>query len=493
MGSSKSLSDLAKAVRGNVAGIPETHILDVTHDSRQAGPGTLFVAIRGAEFDGHDYVDQAIAAGASAICVERKLPSDANQLVVRNTRDVLGQLAAAVHDYPSHSVDVIGVTGTNGKTTVTHYVEAVLGAAGFTTGVIGTIASRIGDETVPSVRTTPEASDFQRLLARMRDSGVSKAAVEVSSHALGLKRVDGTRFAVAAFTNLSQDHLDFHGSMELYRDAKGRLFKEFEIGTAVFNVDDLVGRSFADDFDGAKLTVGSGGDYEVIDITPVSSGTEFRFATPAGQFDVSAPVHGAFNVANLAIAVAASAAAGAELSRLMENLASLTPVPGRFEIVSGEDGPTVVVDYAHTPAGISMAVATGRELASGKLIAVFGAGGDRDRAKRPLMGAAASSADVLVVTSDNPRSEDPGEIIDDVMAGVTTGATRQIDRRSAIAEAIGMAAPGDVVLILGKGHEPGQEIEGVVTPFDDRDVARESLKLLWKSANNDSNSGSMGR
>jgi UDP-N-acetylmuramoyl-L-alanyl-D-glutamate--2,6-diaminopimelate ligase len=326
----------------------------------------------------------------------------------------------------------------------------------------------------------------------MRDSGVSKAAVEVSSHALGLKRVDGTRFAVAAFTNLSQDHLDFHGSMELYRDAKGRLFKEFEIGTAVFNVDDLVGRSFADDFDGAKLTVGSGGDYEVIDITPVSSGSEFRFATPAGPFDVSAPVHGAFNVANLAIAVAASAAAGAELSRLMENLASLTPVPGRFEIVSGEDGPTVVVDYAHTPAGISMAVATGRELASGKLIAVFGAGGDRDRAKRPLMGAAASSADVLVVTSDNPRSEDPGKIIDDVMAGVTTGATRQIDRRSAIAEAIGMADPGDVVLILGKGHEPGQEIEGVVTPFDDRDVARESLKLLWKSANNDSNSGSMG-
>jgi UDP-N-acetylmuramoyl-L-alanyl-D-glutamate--2,6-diaminopimelate ligase len=492
MGSSKSLSDLAKAVRGNVAGIPETHILDVTHDSRQAGPGTLFVAIRGAEFDGHDYVDEAIAAGASAVCVERRLRSDANQLVVGNTRDVLGELASAVHDHPSHSVDVIGVTGTNGKTTVTHYVESLLAGAGFATGVIGTIASRIGEETLPSVRTTPEASDFQRLLARMRDSGVSKASVEVSSHALGLKRVDGTRFAVAAFTNLSQDHLDFHGTMELYREAKGRLFKEFEIGTAVFNVDDLVGRSFADDFDGAKVTVGSGGDYEVIDIRPVSSGTEFRFATPAGLFDVSAPVHGAFNVANLALAVAASVAAGAGLPQMMESVAGLAPVPGRFEIVSGEDEPTVVVDYAHTPAGISMAVATGRDLASGKLIAVFGAGGDRDRAKRPLMGAAASSADVLVVTSDNPRSEDPDKIIDDVMAGVTTGATRQTDRRSAIAAAIGMAASDDVVLILGKGHEPGQEIEGVVTPFDDRAVARESLKLWWKSANYDSNSGSMG-
>jgi len=491
MGSSKSLSDLAKAVRGNVAGIPETHILDVTHDSRQAGAGTLFVAIRGAEFDGHDYVDEAIAAGAAAVCVERTIASDVNQIVVGNTRDVLGELAAAVHDYPSHAVDVVGVTGTNGKTTVTHYVESLLGGAGFTTGVIGTIASRIGNETLPSVRTTPEASDFQRLLARMRDSGVSKVAVEVSSHALGLKRVDGTRFKVAAFTNLSQDHLDFHGSMDGYREAKARLFKEFEIGTAVFNVDDLVGRAFADDFDGAKVTVGSGGDYEVMGITPVSSGTEFRFVTPDGLFELFSPVHGAFNVANLAIALASATAAGADPARLMESLANLAPVPGRFEIVSGEDEPTVVVDYAHTPAGISMAVAAGRELASGMLIAVFGAGGDRDRAKRSLMGTAASSADVLVVTSDNPRSENPDSIIDDVMAGVTTGATRQKDRRKAIAEAVTMADRGDVVLILGKGHESGQEIDGVTTPFDDREVARESLKLWRKSTKNGSNSGSM--
>jgi UDP-N-acetylmuramoyl-L-alanyl-D-glutamate--2,6-diaminopimelate ligase len=492
MGSSKSLSELAKAVRGNVVGIPETHILDVTHDSRQVGPGALFVAIRGSEFDGHDYVDEAIAGGAAAVCVERRLSSDFNQLVVGSTRDVLGQLAAAVHDYPSHSIDVVGVTGTNGKTTVTHYVESLLGGAGFSTGVIGTIASRIGEETLPAVRTTPEASDFQRLLARMRDSGIAKAAVEVSSHALALKRVDGTRFAVAAFTNLSQDHLDFHGSMDRYREAKARLFAEFDIGTAVFNVDDPVGRAFADDFKGAQLTVGSGGDYEVIDITPVRSGTEFRFATPGGLFDLAAPVYGVFNVTNLAIAVAASAAAGAEPGELITNLGNLAPVPGRFEIVSGANEPMVVIDYAHTPAGISMAVATGRELASGKLIVVFGAGGDRDRAKRPLMGTAASHADVLVVTSDNPRSEDPNAIIDDVMAGVTTGATRQKDRRRAIAEAIGIADPGDVVLILGKGHESGQEIEGVITPFDDREIARESLKLLRKSTNNDSNSGSMG-
>ncbi|MEX1038492.1 MAG: UDP-N-acetylmuramoyl-L-alanyl-D-glutamate--2,6-diaminopimelate ligase [Acidimicrobiia bacterium] len=492
MESSKTLSELAKAVQGNVVGIPETRVHDVTHDSREAGPGTIFVAIRGADHDGHDYVDQATQAGAAAVCVERRVASDVSQLVVRNTRDILGELAAEVHGHPSQTVDVIGVTGTNGKTTVTHYLESLLGMSGFNTGIIGTIASRIGSESLTSVRTTPEASDFQRLLARMRDSGIAKAAVEVSSHALALRRVDGTRFAVAAFTNLSRDHLDFHGSMERYRDAKARLFRDFEIGTAVFNIDDAMGRSLSTAFEGQQLTVGSGGDYEVIDIEPAPSGTGFQLLTPHGMFEGSAAVHGRFNVSNLVVAFAASVAAGAATEDLIDHLGDIGPVPGRFEIVSGEGEPTVVVDYAHTPDGIAMAVATGRAMTSGKLIAVFGAGGDRDRAKRPLMGRAASSADVLVVTSDNPRSEDPDRIIEDVMEGVTTGATRQRDRRRAIAEAIGMALPGDVVLILGKGHEPGQEIGGLVTPFDDRETARESLKLLRKSTNNRSDSGSMG-
>ena len=492
MGSSKSLAELAEAVQGSVIGISETRVHDITHDSRQAGPGTLFVAISGADLDGHDFVDQATRAGAAAVCVERRVSADVNQLVVGNTREVLGKLAAEVHGHPSASVDVIGVTGTNGKTTVTHYIESLLGLSGFRTGIIGTIATRIGNESLQSVRTTPEASDFQRLLARMRDSGVDKAAVEISSHALDLHRVDGTRFAVAAFTNLSQDHLDFHGSMESYRSAKARLFQDFEIGTAVFNIDDETGRGLAARYSGEKLTVGSGGDFDVVAVEAVPTGTEFQLVTPEGLFEASAPVHGRFNVSNLVVAIASSMAAGGRVTGLIDHLGDIGPVPGRFEIVSREGEPTVVVDYAHTPDGIAMAVATGREMAAGRLIAVFGAGGDRDRAKRPLMGGAASAADVLVVTSDNPRSEDPDRIIDDVMAGVSTGSTRQSDRRKAIGEAIGMAKPGDVVLILGRGHEPGQEIAGEVRPFDDREVARESLNLLWKSANNRPDSGSMG-
>ncbi len=493
MGSSKSLAELAEAVQGSVIGISETRVHDVTHDSRQAGPGTLFVAIAGTEFDGHDFVDHAFRAGAEAVCVERRLVSDVNQLIVGDTREILGQLAAEVHGLPSDSVDVIGVTGTNGKTTVTHYVESLLGLSGFRTGIIGTIATRIGDESLPSVRTTPEASDFQRLLGRMRDAGVAKAAVEVSSHALDLHRVDGTRFAVAAFTNLSRDHLDFHRSMEAYRSAKERLFTDFEIGTAVFNIDDETGNALAANFSGEKLTVGKGGDFVVTAVESVSTGTEFEMVTPDGVFSATAAVHGRFNVSNLIVAIASSAAVGAPVGGLVDHLGDIVQVPGRFEIVSREGQPTVVVDYAHTPDGIAMAVATGREMASGKLIAVFGAGGDRDRAKRPLMGEAASAADVLVVTSDNPRSEDPERIIDDVMQGVTTGSARQSDRRKAIAEAIGMAGAGDVVLVLGKGHEAGQEIAGEVRPFDDREIAREALNLLWKSANYGSDSGSMGQ
>jgi UDP-N-acetylmuramoyl-L-alanyl-D-glutamate--2,6-diaminopimelate ligase len=492
MGSSKSLAELAEVVQGDVIGISETRVHDITHDSRQAGPGTLFVAISGADLDGHDFVDQAARAGTEAVCVERRVDLAISQLVVGNTREVLGQLAAEVHGHPSASVDVIGVTGTNGKTTVTHYVESLLGLVGFETGIIGTIATRIGGDSLPSVRTTPEATDFQRLLARMRDAGVAKAAVEVSSHALDLHRVDGTRFAVAAFTNLSQDHLDYHGTMDEYRSAKARLFSDFEIGTAVFNVDDEIGRELAARFPGEKLTVGSGGDFEVVAAESVPAGTEFQMVTPDGLFSGSAAVHGRFNVSNLMVAIAGSVAAGATVGGLIEHLGDMGQVPGRFEIVSREGQPTVVVDYAHTPDGIAMAVATGREMASGKLIAVFGAGGDRDRAKRPLMGEAASAADVLVVTSDNPRSEDPERIIDDVMQGVTAGSIRQGDRRKAIAEAIRMAGEDDVVLILGKGHESGQEIAGEVRPFDDREIARESLNLLWKSTNNHSDSGSMG-
>ena len=491
MGSSRSLGELGEVVEGDVIGDPETDIHDVTHDSREAGPGTLFVAIVGQTHDGHDYIDQALSAGASAVCVERPGNRGIPELVVRDTRAALGQLAAEVHGHPSRSLAVVGVTGTNGKTTVTHYVEALLNGAGVRTGLIGTIASRVGDELLPSVRTTPEASDFQRMLAQMRQSGAESVAVEVSSHALALNRIDATRFAVAAFTNLSQDHLDFHGSMTAYREAKERLFSEFEVGTAVLNIDDPVGSAIAGWFEGDVVTVGAGGHFAAEEIEPVPGGTGFTLRAPGGTYEVIAPVFGSFNVSNLAVAIACASLVGPSVRDLVPLLEDLRAVPGRFEIVSQEDEPLVVVDYAHTPDGIRMAVATGREFASGRVIVVFGAGGDRDSAKRPLMGRAASGADRVFVTSDNPRSEDPDAIIDQVTSGITADHAREADRRKAINSAIAEAGPGDVVLILGKGHESGQERAGETVPFDDREVARTALDVLRKSANFGTNSGSI--
>lgn len=490
---SKALSELAEVVNGHVIGTPETPITDVTHDSRQARHGTLFVAVRGATHDGHDFVEQALSRGAAALCVERPVVIDIPQLVVGDSRGILGRLAAEVHGNPSHDLDVIGVTGTNGKTTVTRFVESILSRSGYSTGLIGTIGSRVLGADTPSVRTTPEASDFQRLLASMLGQGVTKVAVEVSSHALELGRVAATRFAVAAFTNLSQDHLDFHSSMEAYKAAKMRLFTEYEVGTAVFNIDDPVGSDLAETYAGSHLTVGSLGDFSASDFEPTANGTRFHLDFPGGTGVVDAPVYGEFNVSNLLMAVASCYAAGTEVNEVMQQLEHIETVPGRFEVVSTGGEPMVVVDYAHTPDGVSMAVNTAHEISKGRVIVLIGAGGDRDQAKRRLMGEAASAGDLVVVTSDNPRSEDPELIIDQVLAGVATDSIRQPDRETAIKTAISVADPGDIVLILGKGHEQGQEKDGVVVPFDDREVALDHLNLLRKSTNFESDSGSMGQ
>lgn len=492
MGSSKSLGDLARSVEGRIVGTDQVAVADVTHDSRQVGPGALFVAIEGASFDGHDFVDGAIDAGATAICVTGQQTVAVPQLIVHDTRKVLGRLAAEVHGWPSRELDVIGVTGTNGKTTVTHYVESLLTSLGERVGLVGTITTRIAGEAQTSIRTTPEASDFQRLLKEMADRSVEKVAVEVSSHALELGRVVGTFFRVAAFTNLSQDHLDFHGTMDAYRMAKESLFNDYEVSTAVLNVDDPVGEKLARSVQAPVVAVGRGGDFGYADLSYHHSGTEFTLITPTGSERVFAPLHGAFNVFNLVMALACCAASGISLSALVPQIQHLGVVPGRFEMLEPVKGlPGVVVDYAHTPEGIKQAIESGRQLAVGNVIAVFGAGGDRDRSKRPLMGEAASGADLVVVTSDNPRSEDPEAIISQIAGSVTAPLVRQVDRRKAIAEALELAAPDDIVLILGKGHEQGQEIGAKISPFDDRSVAAEALIRMRKSANSRPDSGSI--
>lgn len=492
------VSQLAAAVSGDLrrAGEADPTIVDVTHDSRQTGPGSLFVAIAGEHADGHGFVPDAVAAGAAAICVRHEMNSGVPEIVVGDTRAVLGPLASLVHGRPSESLRVIGVTGTDGKTTVTHYIESIAITAGLSTGLVGTIRTRYAGRSVESERTTPEASDFQRLLGHMVRAGVSLVAVEVSSHALALRRVAGTRFAVAAFTNLSQDHLDFHGDMSAYLAAKRSLFDDYEVGTAVINVDDPAGSEIALSYKGDLVTVGKSGDLRVEDLSAGPSGATFTLATPWGTARVTAPVRGTFNVENAMIAAACCLSSGLDLDQVVAGLEDLSPVPGRFEVVSRDEDPvTVIVDYAHTPRSISEAIAAARATTRGRVIALGGAGGERDREKRPMMGRALSEADLAVVTSDNPRSEDPEAIVGEVVAGLTPGSEAMVvvDRSEAISAAIAAAREGDLVLLLGRGHEPMQEIAGERRPFDDREVAKRALAGAGKSANSASKSGRMGR
>lgn len=490
----KQLSALAGQIdEARMIGDSDPAVFDVTHDSRRVMPGSIYLALRGANTDGHDYVESAVAEGAVAVCVDHEVGATVPQLIVPDTRAVLGELAALVHDHPSRSLDVIGVTGTNGKTTVTHFIESIAANAGRVTGLIGTIHTRYAGVSVSSVMTTPEASDFQRLLAEMRDAGVEVVAAEVSSHALDFGRVNSTRFSVAAFTNLSQDHLDFHGDMDSYRAAKERLFTDYEVGTAVVNIDDPVGRGLAGTYMGNLVTVGAVGDVSISGLAPMPGGSRFTFATPWGLSELTAPVMGEFNVSNLAIAAACCLGVGMSFGDVIAGMTRVAGVPGRFEIVSGDDPVVVIVDYAHTPEGVARAVDTARRLTDGRVIGLIGAGGDRDRAKRPAMGAAISSSDLAVITSDNPRSEDPNEIVAAVVSGVPSGSESvvEVDRRRAIDIAVDAAEDGDVVLILGRGHEPYQQIAGEKIAFDDRKVSAASLQRRRKSTDSGPRSGSI--
>ncbi len=462
----------------------------VAYDSRRVTDGAVFVALKGLKADGLDFVPEALRRGAALVVSESPRPEglDVAWVVVRDGRLALALIGAEVHGHPSREIPVIGVTGTNGKTTTTYLLAAVLDAAGQSAGVMGTVHYKIGQEARAAARTTPEASDVQALLRQMIDAGNRSCVMEVSSHALALRRVDGVRFAAGAFTNLTRDHLDFHADMESYFAAKRRLFEMLgPDAPGIINADDPRAASLVATC-ARPLTYGI---QKPADVRPEGlvmdlAGVRFTATTPAGPVDIRSSLVGRPNVYNLLAAVATASALGIPREAIAAGLASQTGVPGRFEVVSSPaDGVTVVVDYAHTDDALRNLIETARPLTAGRVITLFGCGGDRDRTKRPLMGmVAARLSDVVVITSDNPRSEDPLAIIDEIRRGIPAGeaasdrapdVTAIVDRAAAIEKAVSMAQPGDVVLIAGKGHEKTQHIGDRVLAFDDADVSRAAL------------------
>ena len=461
----------------------------IASDSRAAQPGAVFVALRGQKADGAAFAPQAVARGAIAIVAETPRPEgiDTPWLQVGDARLALALLADRFFGSPSRRVPVVGVTGTNGKTTTSYLLAAILDAAGLPAGVMGTVAYRIGRDEREASRTTPEAPDVQQLLAEMLDHGCRSAVMEVSSHALALKRVDGMRFAAAVFTNLTRDHLDFHEDMEQYFAAKRRLFQMLDAdATGVVNADDPRAASLV----AACPRSITYGITQPADVTPGPftldiEGLTLDILTPRGSVAVRSSLVGRPNVYNILAATATAVALDLPLTAVAAGVHALPGVPGRFEVVSSAgDDITVVVDYAHTDDALRNLLETARPLAPRRLVTVFGCGGDRDATKRPLMGmVAARLSDVVIVTSDNPRSEDPGRIIDDIRRGITPAshAGRQVevisvaDRAAAIERAVSLAGAGDLVLVAGKGHEKYQQIGARVLPFDDVAVAREAL------------------
>jgi UDP-N-acetylmuramoyl-L-alanyl-D-glutamate--2,6-diaminopimelate ligase len=445
-----------------IVGDAAVEIADLAYDTRAVTPGALFFCVRGARFDGHELADRAIEAGAAALVVEKPVASRVPQVIVADSRGAMAVVAREFFGHPTEELEIAAVTGTNGKTTTAFLIYSILGAAGRRPGLLGTIESRIGGETRPAIRTTPEAIDLQRAFREMLDAGDRSAAMEATSHGSQLGRLEGIRFSSLAFTNLTQDHLDLHGTMENYFEAKRRLFVDGRPPAAI-NLGDAWGRKLAEDRPDA-LTYGFADDAEI---------------RPAALDGIDLKLKGRFNIENALAALASGRLLGIDDDAIARGLEAVGGVPGRFEAVDEGQPFTVLVDYAHTPDSLENVLTTARELTSGRLICVFGCGGDRDREKRPIMGRiAADLADVPIVTSDNPRSEDPGAIIDEILAGISVDAEIIQDRRSAIVHAIENAEPGDVVVIAGKGHEQGQQFRDRMVPFDDREVAREALRRL---------------
>jgi UDP-N-acetylmuramoyl-L-alanyl-D-glutamate--2,6-diaminopimelate ligase len=439
---------------------------DLAYDARAAGAGSLFFCVPGSRSDGHDFAAQAVENGAVALVVERPLDVDVPQLVVPDARRAMAPVADEFFGRPSDELQVAGVTGTNGKTTTAFLMYSILAAAGRRPGLLGTIESRVGGERRPAIRTTPEAIDVQRAFREMLDAGDRSCAMEATSHGSELGRLDRVRFSALVFTNLSQDHLDFHGTMERYFEAKRRLFVEGRPPAAI-NIGNEWGRKLAADRRDA-LTFGFADDAQI----------------GAAELEgVDLKLRGRFNAENGLGALAASRLLGIEDDAIARGLEAVRGVPGRFESVVEGQPFEVIVDYSHKPEALESVLRTARDLATGRVICVFGCGGDRDRGKRPLMGRIASElADLAIVTSDNPRSEEPQAIIDEILAGVTGEVEVEPDRAAAIEHAISAANEGDVVLIAGNGHEQGQEFADRTIPFDDREVARNVLRRLGAKA-----------
>jgi UDP-N-acetylmuramoyl-L-alanyl-D-glutamate--2,6-diaminopimelate ligase len=461
------------------AGAPPAPVTALAYDNRRVTPGTVFFCVRGFTRDGHDYAADAVARGAAALVVDHPLGLGVPEVVVDDVRAAMAPAAARLHGDPTATLRTIGVTGTNGKTTTAYLVRALLEAAGHRTGMLGTVTSIVGGEAREVARTTPEAIDLQATFEAMLAAGDTHCVMEVSSHALALGRADAIHWAAAIFTNLTQDHLDFHPTMDDYFAAKRMLF-EAAPEVAIVNVDDPYGARLAAELALPRLvTVGIDApeaDLRATGVRSDMSGSTFR----AGGLELRSPLPGRFNVLNVLGAVAAVRALGVDAETIAGALPEAGRVPGRFEPVDEGQDFAVLVDYAHTPDSLENVLRAARPLTERRLLCVFGCGGDRDRGKRPLMGEiAARLADRAIVTSDNPRSEDPQAIVGEILAGIDDGAPTEaiVDRRDAIEHAIGLARAGDVVVIAGKGHEQGQEFEdGRKIPFDDVTVVREALR-----------------
>ncbi|MEY4493174.1 MAG: hypothetical protein RL355_523 [Actinomycetota bacterium] len=463
---------------------PQVAVTGITHNSREVLPGDIYVALAGANHHGIEFVNQAIENGAVAIATDsdglKQLPSGISEIELVNPRVDMATLAARVYQYPQKKLTIVGVTGTNGKTSVTHILQSLFTNFGYKVGVIGTVGTYIDGKHIPGARTTPESTDLYSILAQMVETGVTHVFMEVSSHALELHRVSGLEFENVIFTNLSQDHLDFHGTMENYFAAKAKLFTKEFAKSGVICVEDSWGQKLADQVLIPVTTVGPNSDWQVENLRLSVSKTTFSLRHNNFSMQCELPMIGAFNATNAAIAIAVSAKLGLDPQLVTRDLVNVHPVPGRSQIVTHNSQGTAIVDYAHTPEAVEKVLTTLREVCDGQLITVLGCGGDRDALKRPLMGKiAAEISDVVIVTDDNPRSEDPASIRAQVKAGIVETEVKVFeigDRREAINKALTLASNNDVVAVLGKGHEQGQEIAGQVHPFDDVKVIQAEAK-----------------
>ena len=490
----KTLGELAALVKGaRLIGDKDTVIRDIAHDSRKVGPGTLFVCMVGVHVDGHKFIPQAVEKGAVAILTEKEItaPAGAAVLRVENLKEALETMVPYFHDYPARRMRLIGITGTNGKTTTSYITRAILRKAGYKVGLIGTIQIMIEDEVLPIHNTTPDVVELQHTLALMADRGMDYVVMEVSSHALDQNRVAGCEFDTAVFTNLTQDHLDYHKTLENYKLAKARLFdllsdrsNQKQNKTAVVNIDDGAGSTMLEHAACSHITyaIHKAADLQAQDIHVHAGGADFTIAGAFGTMPLQLKITGIFNVYNVMSAVGAALAEHIDPACIRQTLQEFRSVPGRFELVDEGQDFSVIVDYAHTPDGLENILHTARQIAKKRIITVFGCGGDRDRTKRPIMGhIAAELSDVVIATSDNPRTEDPEFILSQVEAGVreTLGSKQHekiTDRRTAIFRAVELAEPEDIVVIAGKGHEDYQILKDRTIHFDDKEVAREAIR-----------------